>query len=43
VLRLGKNVGVYEREKTTQREIVEAITAGVPTKVPGVAEEAAPA
>src|SRR5437870_12100104 len=23
VLRLGKNVGVYEREKTTQREIVE--------------------
>src|SRR5439155_5900569 len=44
VLRLGKNVGVYEREKTTQREIVEAITAGVPTKVAGVAEtEPAPA
>jgi D-xylose transport system ATP-binding protein len=42
VLRLGRNVGVYEREKTTQQEIVEAITAGVPTKVPGVAE-AAPA
>ena len=42
VLRLGRNVGVYERERTTQKEIVEAITAGVPTKVPGVAE-AAPA
>src|SRR5947208_2320059 len=44
VLRLGRDVGVYEREKTTQREIVEAITAGVPTKVAGVAEtEPAPA
>ena len=42
VLRLGRNVGVYEREQTTQQKIVEAITAGVPTKVPGVAE-AAPA
>jgi D-xylose transport system ATP-binding protein len=41
VLRLGQNVGVYEREKTTQREIVEAITAGVPTKAAGVAEEPA--
>jgi ABC-type sugar transport system ATPase subunit len=30
VLRLGRNVGVYEREKTNEREIVEAITAGVP-------------
>ena len=29
VLRLGRNVGVYEREKTTQQEIVQAITAGV--------------
>jgi D-xylose transport system ATP-binding protein len=28
VLRLGRNVGVYERAKTTQREIVEAITFG---------------
>src|SRR5438128_249986 len=36
VLRLGRDVGVYEREKTTQREIVEAITAGVPTKVAGI-------
>jgi D-xylose transport system ATP-binding protein len=38
VLRLGRNVGVYERERTTQKEIVEAITAGVPTKVAGLAE-----
>jgi D-xylose transport system ATP-binding protein len=36
VLRLGRNVGVYEREKTTQNEIVSAITAGVPTKVAGI-------
>src|SRR5437762_1148866 len=33
VLRLGRDVGVYERVKTTQQEIVGAITAGVPTKV----------
>jgi D-xylose transport system ATP-binding protein len=39
VLRLGRNVGVYERERTTQEKIVHAITAGVPTKVPGVPEE----
>jgi D-xylose transport system ATP-binding protein len=38
VLRLGRSIGVYEREKTTQREIVEQITAGVPTKVAGIAE-----
>ena len=36
VLRLGRNVGVYEREKTTQQEVVHAITAGIPTKVAGV-------
>jgi D-xylose transport system ATP-binding protein len=36
VLRLGRNVGVYERAKTTQQEVVEAITAGVPTKVAGI-------
>jgi D-xylose transport system ATP-binding protein len=36
VLRLGHDVGVYEREKTTQQVVVEAITAGVPTKVAGV-------
>jgi D-xylose transport system ATP-binding protein len=28
VLRLGRNVGVYEKDKTTQQEIVQAITAG---------------
>ena len=39
VLRLGRDVGVYDRAKTTQQEIVSAITAGVPTKVAGVAEE----
>jgi D-xylose transport system ATP-binding protein len=36
VLRLGRNVGVYERERTTQQEIVAAITAGTPTKVAGI-------
>jgi len=36
VLRLGRNVGVYERTKTTQQEVVQAITAGVPTKVAGI-------
>jgi D-xylose transport system ATP-binding protein len=30
VLRLGHNVGVYERDKTNQQEIVRAITAGRP-------------
>jgi len=30
VLRLGRNVGVYDKEKTTQQEIVEAITFGAP-------------
>jgi D-xylose transport system ATP-binding protein len=38
VLRLGRNAGVFEREATTQNEIVSAITAGVPTKVAGIAE-----
>jgi len=37
VLRLGRNVGIYERDKTTQEEVVHAITAGVPTKVSGIA------
>jgi D-xylose transport system ATP-binding protein len=36
VLRLGRNVGIFERTKTTQQEVVEAITAGVPTKVAGI-------
>ena len=38
VLYLGRNVGVYERATTTQQEVVHAITAGIPTKVAGVAE-----
>jgi len=36
VLRLGRDVGVYEREQTTQQEVVQAITAGIPTKVAGI-------
>jgi len=36
VLRLGRNVGIYERAKTTQQEVVHAITAGTPTKVSGI-------
>jgi D-xylose transport system ATP-binding protein len=38
VLRLGRNVGVYDRRSTTQQEVVHAITAGVPTKVAGIAD-----
>ena len=37
VLRLGRNVGLFERSATTQQEVVQAITAGQPTKVSGVA------
>src|SRR3954447_14761330 len=40
VLRLGRDIGVYEREHTTQQEIVQAITAGVPTKVAGIPDAA---
>ena len=36
VLRLGRNVGVFERATTSQQEVVSAITAGVPTKVAGI-------
>src|SRR6185295_14589913 len=43
VLRLGRNVGLYERKATTQQEVVQAITAGQPTKVSGIAEAGAPA
>jgi D-xylose transport system ATP-binding protein len=32
VLRLGHNVGVYEREHATQQEIVTAITFGIPER-----------
>jgi D-xylose transport system ATP-binding protein len=41
VLRLGRNVGIYERAKTTQQEVVQAITAGAPTKVSGIAQATA--
>ena len=40
VLRLGQDVGVYERDKTTQQEVVQAITAGIPTKVAGIPQTA---
>jgi D-xylose transport system ATP-binding protein len=40
VLRLGRNVGVYERDKTTPEEIVEAITLG--TTQPGQEPEQPP-
>ena len=30
VLRLGRNVGVYDKDATDQQEIVQAITAGTP-------------
>ena len=39
VLRLGRNVTVYDRASTTQQEVVHAITAGTPTKVSGVAND----
>jgi D-xylose transport system ATP-binding protein len=41
VLRLGRNVGVFDRRGTTQQAVVEAITAGVPTKVAGIPSTAA--
>jgi D-xylose transport system ATP-binding protein len=40
VLRLGRNVGVFERRTTTQQAVVEAITAGIPTKVAGIEQNA---
>ena len=40
VLRLGHNVGEYKTSDTTQREVVEAITAGKISTVPGMQEEA---
>src|SRR5438445_508598 len=36
VLRLGRNVGIFDRRTTTQQAVVEAITAGQPTKVSGI-------
>jgi D-xylose transport system ATP-binding protein len=39
VLRLGQNVAEYKRSEVTQTQVVEAITAGKLTKVPGVQDE----
>jgi D-xylose transport system ATP-binding protein len=39
VLRLGRNAGYYDRTATTQQEVVQAITAGAPTKVSGIPME----
>ena len=41
VLRLGQKVAEYEPSKTTQQEVVHAITAGTLSKVPGMQEEGA--
>ncbi len=38
VLRLGRNVAVFDRATTSQQKVVHAITAGVPTKVAGIAD-----
>ena len=39
VLRLGQTVGEYKKSETTQRDVVEAITAGKLSYVPGMQEE----
>ena len=39
VLRLGQNVGEFKRTDVTQTQVVEAITAGKLSQVPGVGEE----
>ena len=36
VLRLGRQVAILKRSETTQQEVVQAITAGVPTRVAGI-------
>ena len=38
VLRLGQNVAEYKRTETNQQQVVEAITAGQVSKVPGQSE-----
>ncbi len=38
VLRLGQNVAEYKRTETNQQEVVQAITAGKLSKVPGIDE-----
>ncbi len=39
VLRLGQNVAEFKRRETTQQEVVQAITAGKLSHVPGVEKE----
>ena len=39
VLRLGQAVAEFDAKSTTQQQIVEAITAGTLTHVPGMAAE----
>ena len=39
VLRLGQNVAEYKRADVTQTQVVEAITAGKLSKIPGVHDE----
>jgi D-xylose transport system ATP-binding protein len=41
VLRLGQNVAEFKTSETSQREVVEAITAGELHRVPGMREEVA--
>jgi hypothetical protein len=41
VLRLGQRVALLERSKTTQQEVVHAITAGTLDQVPGMEAAAA--
>jgi D-xylose transport system ATP-binding protein len=43
VLRLGQRVALFEREKTTQQEVVHAITAGTLEHVPGMEARASEA
>jgi D-xylose transport system ATP-binding protein len=40
VLRLGQTVAEFKRSETTQRDVIEAITAGQLSEVPGMHEEA---
>jgi D-xylose transport system ATP-binding protein len=40
VLRLGRNAGLFDRRSVTQQVVVQAITAGQPTKVSGVSQGA---
>ncbi len=39
VLRLGQNVAEFRKQDTTQREVIEAITAGELHEVPGMLED----